>query len=93
MRRVLFSLPAGGIPSRLVLSARVLAILRRVSVGRIAFGLLELLLGLGLIVVSHRMSQRAHERGGPMLAAHLLLQVLGVVLALYGLLRVLFAVV
>jgi hypothetical protein len=60
---------------------------------RIAFGLLELLLGIGLIVASQRVSQRAHERGGLMLAAHLVLQVLGVVLALYGLLQLLFALV
>jgi hypothetical protein len=68
-------------------------ILRRVSPARIAFGSLELLLGIGLIVASQRMSQRAHERGGRMLAAHLVLQFLGVLLALYGLLQLLFALV
>jgi hypothetical protein len=64
-----------------------------VSAARIAFGLLELLLGIGVIVASQRMSRRAHERGGAMLVAHLVLQVLGVLLALHGLLQLLFALV
>ena len=59
----------------------------------IAFGLLELLLGIGLIAASQRMSRRAHEAGSPLLAVHFALQVLGVVLALYGLLQLLFALV
>ena len=60
---------------------------------RIAFGSLELLVGIGLIVASQRVSQRAHKSGGRMLAAHLVLQFLGVLLALYGLLQLLFALV
>jgi hypothetical protein len=59
----------------------------------IAFGSLELLLGIGLILASQRMSQRAHQRGGPILGAHLVLQFFGVLLALYGLLRLVFALV
>jgi hypothetical protein len=57
----------------------------------ITFGLLELLLGSGLIVATQRLSQRAEERGGLTLAGHLVLQVLGVLLVLYGLLQLLFA--
>jgi hypothetical protein len=59
----------------------------------IAFGLLELLLGVGLVAASQRMSRQAHDAGGLLLAVHLALQVLGVVLALYGLLQVSFALV
>ena len=61
--------------------------------GRIALGLLELLLGSGLIVVSQRMSKHAHIRGGLRLTVHLVLQVLGILLALYGLLQLLFVLV
>lgn len=57
------------------------------------FGLVELLLGIGLIMASQRISRRAHERGGSLLAAHLALQVLGVVLALYGVLQLVFALI
>jgi hypothetical protein len=60
---------------------------------RIAFRLLELLVGIGLIGASHRMSQRAYERRGPTLAAHLVLRFLGVLLTLHGLLVLLFALV
>ena len=70
-----------------------LAILRRVDLGRLILGLLEVLLGLGLFAAGRRMSRRGHERGGPMLAAHLALHVVGVVLVLYGLLQLLFALV
>jgi hypothetical protein len=67
--------------------------LPRVSSGRIAFGVLELLLGIGLLVAGQRMSRRARGRGGSTPVAALVLQVLGVVLLLYGLLQFLFAAV
>jgi hypothetical protein len=60
---------------------------------RIAFGLLELLVGIGLIGASHRLSRRASERRGPTLAAQLVLRFLGVLLTLHGLLILLFALV
>jgi len=59
----------------------------------IAFGLIELLLGVGLMAASQRMSRQAHDAGDLLLAVHLALQVLGIVLALYGLLRLVFALV
>jgi hypothetical protein len=59
----------------------------------IAFGLLAVLVGIGLIASSQRCSRRAHERGGSRLAAHLVLQFLGVLLVLNGLLQLLFALV
>jgi hypothetical protein len=60
---------------------------------RIAFGLLELVVGIGLIVASQRVSRRAHDKGGRPLAVHLVLRFFGVLLALYGLLQLLFALV
>jgi hypothetical protein len=60
--------------------------------GRIAVGLLELLLGIVLVAASQRMSRPGREEGR-LLAVHLALHVLGVTVALYGLLQLLFALI
>ena len=66
-------------------------ILPGVSSARVAFGLLELVIGIGLVVAGQRVLRRAHEKGGRTPAAHLVLRFLGVLLTLYGLLQLLFA--
>ena len=52
-----------------------------------------MLLGIGFIAASQHVSRRARGHGNPTPVAGLVLHVLGVVLLLYGLLKLLFATV